>query len=293
MAVIRTCLKGRDTLYQTIVTEAEFIDPGCFRAFFFRNCVMSKGVSFFVVDIEDRSFERVNICCLVISLNIELLGESCFGLAKIQIFATEAASHLRYFESDSFAFVKNLSVLFIPGDWTLSLSSSRQTCPPLDIKSFLLRSRANFRSSAISARMFLGSLSLILVYIPSSVTILRRSCFNECHSLSTLTFESNSKLYRIEAEAFQGCSSLKSICIPASVQMIDGSAFIDSGISKITIAEGNSYFSVRDDFLLDFEGIAVLRYFGQSSDVRILSHIQTLCSRCFIFCQSLYTLRFE
>jgi hypothetical protein len=37
--------------------------------------------------------------------------------------------------------------------------------------------------------------------------------------------------------------------------VIDGLAFTDGVISKITIADGYSHFSVSDDFLLDHDGV--------------------------------------
>jgi hypothetical protein len=47
-------------------------------------------------------------------------------------------------------------------------------------------------------------------------------CFDECTSLSTITFESNSKLSCIERFAFCRCSSLSTIYVPASLQPILG-----------------------------------------------------------------------
>jgi hypothetical protein len=48
------------------------------------------------------------------------------------------------------------------------------------------------------------------------------SCFYECKSLSTITFECNSKLSCIERSAFRHCSSLSTIYAPASLQPILG-----------------------------------------------------------------------
>jgi hypothetical protein len=119
MAVITSCLKGRNTLYQTIGTEAEFVDSGRFRVFFLRNHVMSDGRCLFVLEIGSQCFERVNIGRLVISRNVEVLGECCFGLVMMRFFASEHNSHLRYFEPDAFAFVKSFTFLCIPGDSAL------------------------------------------------------------------------------------------------------------------------------------------------------------------------------
>jgi hypothetical protein len=55
-----------------------------------------------------------------------------------------------------------------------------------------------------------------------------------------LTFESRSKLIRIEALALSGCSSLKSICIPASVEIVCEKCFhACSLLSSLTFESGS------------------------------------------------------
>jgi hypothetical protein len=117
--------------------------------------------------------------------------------------------------------------------------------------------------------------------------------FSECWSLSALTFESNSQLDRIGAFAFSECSSLKSIRIPSSVQIVDGTTFIDSEISEIAVAEGNPCFSISHDFLLDFDGISVIRYFGSDSNIQIRCAVERLCNSSLCKSDSLSTLTFE
>jgi hypothetical protein len=62
------------------------------------------------------------------------------------------------------------------------------------------------------------------VVIPSSVLALCRSCFCQCQSLASLTFERGSRLERIEESAF-ACSQLKSIVIPSSVVVLGKASF--------------------------------------------------------------------
>jgi hypothetical protein len=50
------------------------------------------------------------------------------------------------------------------------------------------------------------------------VESLDQYCFDYCRSLSTVLFESGSKLLRLEHNAFCSCSSLSSICVPSSVR---------------------------------------------------------------------------
>jgi hypothetical protein len=61
---------------------------------------------------------------------------------------------------------------------------------------------------------------------PSSVEVLSERCFSECKSLSSVTFESGSKLSRIEKNAFAG-TGLIDIIIPASVDFLGEGCFAD------------------------------------------------------------------
>jgi hypothetical protein len=65
-----------------------------------------------------------------------------------------------------------------------------------------------------------------------------------------VSFESNSRLTRIECEAF-AASSLQSIDIPRGVRFIDGSAFEEVGFVSIWIESGNERFVIRDNQLID------------------------------------------
>jgi hypothetical protein len=60
--------------------------------------------------------------------------------------------------------------------------------------------------------------------IPWWVVVLKGSCFHECKSLESVTFENGSRLERIERKAFY-CSGLKSIVIPPSTIVLDESSF--------------------------------------------------------------------
>jgi hypothetical protein len=60
--------------------------------------------------------------------------------------------------------------------------------------------------------------------MPSTVQILGSDCFLSCKSLSSISFESNSRLTRIESEAFS-YSSLESILIPFDIEILGSSCF--------------------------------------------------------------------
>jgi hypothetical protein len=82
--------------------------------------------------------------------------------------------------------------------------------------------------------------SLQSILIPKNVEILESASIFCCESLSSITFESNSRLTRIESEAFS-YSSLQSILIPRNVEILGSSCFAScKSLSSITF-ESNSH----------------------------------------------------
>jgi serine/threonine protein kinase len=69
---------------------------------------------------------------------------------------------------------------------------------------------------------YFGSSSTIL--IPRNVEILCSSCFSYCQSLSSISFESDSKLERIEVSAFAG-TKLGRVLVPKHIAFVAGNAF--------------------------------------------------------------------
>jgi hypothetical protein len=63
-------------------------------------------------------------------------------------------------------------------------------------------------------------LSLASILIPSSVETICGYCFDDCRNLSSVTFESGSRVSNIGECAFRNCISLRSISIPRSIQTI-------------------------------------------------------------------------
>jgi hypothetical protein len=73
------------------------------------------------------------------------------------------------------------------------------------------------------------------VSICRDIEILGSSCFAYCESLSSISFESNSRLKRIESSAFS-YSSLRSIEIPCNVEILGSSCFADCGsLSSVSL----------------------------------------------------------
>jgi hypothetical protein len=130
----------------------------------------------------------------------------------------------------------------------------------------------------------------------SDVTVIaeiRDLCAWSLPSIRTLAFERDSDLRRIDSRAFSQCSDLRAICIPRSVEAIDRSAFADSGICEVTIAEGNRHFRVCGGFLVNSEGTTSIRYFGGDTIVRISNEIEFFSTGSFDSCQLIRRLIFD
>jgi serine/threonine protein kinase len=121
------------------------------------------------------------------------------------------------------------------------------------------------------------------VDIPGHIRTLGASCFSMCRTLSSLSFQSNSHLIRIEPSAF-ALSSLQSIVVPRNTRFIDGSAFIGVTLSSISIEPGNETFIVENDFLIDNARHRLIRNFSQFTSVEIPCHVEILGSFSFSYC---------
>jgi hypothetical protein len=96
-----------------------------------------------------------------------------------------------------------------------------------------------------------------------------------------VTFESGSKLSRIEDQTFLECSSLSSICLPATLSEVVPGAFDDLNLKVLSIEAGSRHFKVRGPFLLNFPCTSVIRCFGAGKQVAIPRQIKDVCCGCF------------
>jgi hypothetical protein len=134
--------------------------------------------------------------------------------------------------------------------------------------------------------------SLKFLCIPASVAVLQANSLSDCKALQSLTFESGSQLREIQESSISGCSALRSLCLPASLQQINGLALARSAIRRISVEDGNEHFSVLGDFLLDFEGISIIRYLGSDPHIELDSEFEQLCVGSFFQCTFLRSLTF-
>jgi hypothetical protein len=128
--------------------------------------------------------------------------------------------------------------------------------------------------------------------IPSSVEILGAECFLQCDSLSSITFESNSRLTTIEALVFASTSA-QSIVLPRSVRFIDGSAFCHTKFSSVLIEGGGDAIIYKNDFLIDVVNHKLIRDFARGRIRTIPKDIEIIGSCCFAFSFDPQSLKWE
>ena len=90
--------------------------------------------------------------------------------------------------------------------------------------------------TSIGYGVFSNCTSLTSVTIPSSVTSIGESPFSGCVNLTSVSIPNS--VTSIGTYAFYGCIGLTSVSIPDSVTSIGSSAFEDSGLTTVTIANG-------------------------------------------------------
>ena len=166
-----------------------------------------------------------------------------------------------------------------------------------------------YHSSSYYYGAFSDCTQLTAIEIPASVVTIKAAAFKGCTSLTTVTFESNSKLTTIEGGysgasspryyygAFSDCSKLAAIEIPASVVTIGATAFkgcsslatvtFESGSKLTTIGGGYYYYSSSSRY-----------YYGAFSDcsklaaIEIPASVETIQDCAFSQCTALEKIEF-
>jgi hypothetical protein len=127
--------------------------------------------------------------------------------------------------------------------------------------------------------------------IPSSVELVGAKAFEKCAHLSSILFESDSRLRGIESEAFAS-TSLQSFIIPRNLRFNSGSAFHQTKVSSISIEPENERFIVVDQLLIDQIDHVLISCFSSSSHFEIPSYVERLSEACFSPCPSISSISF-
>jgi hypothetical protein len=152
----------------------------------------------------------------------------------------------------------------------------------------------NARLVRIEANAFFGCSQLESICIPASVEIICHKAFGECDALSSVSFERDSRLREIEENAFFACAPMDGVLLPASLQILDGLAFATTEVEEFMIEGESPYLDISDDFVVDAEGVSVVRYFGRDDPDFVLDgRFEVLCDRSFGCCWDIYSFAVE
>ncbi|MDD4970325.1 MAG: leucine-rich repeat domain-containing protein [Paludibacter sp.] len=92
----------------------------------------------------------------------------------------------------------------------------------------------------VNQNIFSGGTTISSIIIPSSVTSIGASAFNNCSNLNSVTIPSS--VTSIGASAFKNCSNLNSVTIPNSVTSIGACAFYGcSNLNSVAISNSVTY----------------------------------------------------
>ena len=169
-----------------------------------------------------------------------------------------------------------------------------------------------YHSSSYYYGAFSDCTQLTAIEIPASVVTIKAAAFKGCTSLTTVTFESNSKLTTIEGGysssssssssspryyygAFSDCSKLAAIEIPASVVTIGATAFKGcSSLATVTFESGSKLTTIGGGYYYSSSRY----YYGAFSDcsklaaIEIPASVETIQDCAFSQCTALEKIEF-
>jgi predicted metal-binding protein len=119
--------------------------------------------------------------------------------------------------------------------------------------------------------------------IGNNIEILESNCFSNCKSLSSITFESNAHLTRIESKVFS-FSSLQSVLIPRNVEILGSNCLSNCKSLSLISFESNSRLTRIESEAFSYSSL---------QSILIPWNVEILGLRCFRNCISLSSITFE
>ena len=140
-----------------------------------------------------------------------------------------------------------------------------------------------FVSIAVDAFKYSNNISGSIT-IPNSVTSIGNSAFYECSSLTSVIFESGSKLSTIGSDAFYK-SGLTSITLPSTVTSIGERAFYQcTSMSSVSYESGSNLKTIGDSAFYNS---------GLSGSIAIPASVESIGDTSFFSCSGLNSISFE
>lgn len=212
--------------------------------------IIYSGETYSVISISQYAFYNcTGLTSVEIPSSVKTIGdssfESCINLIDINVNDENAS----FCSINGILYSKDASLLIQCGggkNGDISLPNSVTT-----IGEYAFSGCSRLTSVAISNSVttigeyaFSSCNSLTSVTIPSSVTTIGKGAFSGCSSLTSV--EIPNSVTTIKYKTFSGCNSLTTVEIPNSVREIESYAFLESGLTSVTI--GNSVSSINSSF---------------------------------------------
>ena len=219
--------------------------------------VTYSGVTYTVTTIPESAFDNaqavtsVSIPGTVKSLGNRAFG-SCHGLTKITFEESSESLSIACGFYGSFQECDADKSVAINRNLVLGESSS----PFSDVTSVVFGGKA----TAIANNLFQSNSKLASVTIGNSVSTIGSCAFYGCgtaESVSEMVVTMGSSVTTIGSEAFNGCSQLKSFTLPSTLKLIEGYAFLSTGLTGITIPA--SVDSLGDQSFGSIQNLASIR----------------------------------
>jgi hypothetical protein len=173
--------------------------------------------------IEPGTFSCSSLQSILIPSNVEILGSACFHFCtSLSSITFESNSHLTRIESFAFldsslqSIVIPRNVQFIDGSAFLGVTLSSISIEPGN-EIFVIEK--DFLIDVVDHKLIQNFSTSSAIEIGRNIEIVGSRCFYNCKSLSSVSFESNSRLTRIESTAFDEIS-FEFILVPSTILFI-------------------------------------------------------------------------
>ncbi|WP_338102404.1 leucine-rich repeat domain-containing protein [Methanolapillus millepedarum] len=170
-------------------------------------------------------------------VSIENSASPCFNTKMTGIKLPNSVSSIG---SESFAMCQNLTSIIIPPNVSIIKDGTFFLCN--NLSSVTLSSSLTQIEGGAFADTNLSTLT-----IPQNVTIISgneyygQGAFYNCSNLTSVTFESGSKLTKFDSWAFRDCTKLTTITIPANVTTIGNQSFYGCvNLTTVTFESSNT-----------------------------------------------------